>query len=326
MRGLADIMPLDRRALAALYRELALRQVPRILGLGDRQATSETHGCFDRAYWHYRSSDFPNAQQQQVSLLLAELCGTGSSYGDKAAVRGWCIASIDFWARIQHRDGSLDEAYPNERGYCATALTTAAVGQAVRALRLEPPREALARAGRWLASRRDPPVSNQVAGAALALLACSSLLDDRKLEAAGLGKVRSVLGAQDREGFFPEYGGADVGYQTLTLSFLGRIERGWSPPGLLASIHRGAAAVTGRLDARGRHETALNSRRTQFVYPCGLVVAGEWAALERHRAGLEAGLVLEPGWLDDRYVIWLATDYLLAARALEASETPGAGT
>ncbi len=56
-----------RDALAAA----ALAEIPKLLTLLDRTPTSATYGCFDRGYWHYRTSDFPSGMSQEFVLPLA---------------------------------------------------------------------------------------------------------------------------------------------------------------------------------------------------------------------------------------------------------------
>ena len=53
------------------YAELALPYIPRLLQLIDRNPYSPTYGCFDRAYWHYRTMDFPCGMSQEFVLPLA---------------------------------------------------------------------------------------------------------------------------------------------------------------------------------------------------------------------------------------------------------------
>lgn len=40
----------------------------------------------------------------------------GNIYKGKIKIRDWAIAGMDFWAKIQHKDGSFDEFYPNKGG------------------------------------------------------------------------------------------------------------------------------------------------------------------------------------------------------------------
>ena len=54
-----------------IYAESALRSVPRLLSLLDRNPLSPTSGCFHRDYWLYKTSDFPDAVRQFGAHALA---------------------------------------------------------------------------------------------------------------------------------------------------------------------------------------------------------------------------------------------------------------
>ena len=63
-------------ALRNLYLERALAAMPRLLGAIDRNPFRPTYGCFDRQYWHYRTSSFPSEMYQEGVLPLALVCAT----------------------------------------------------------------------------------------------------------------------------------------------------------------------------------------------------------------------------------------------------------
>ena len=46
-------------------------QIEKVLTLQDRNEFSNTYGCFDRNYWHYKTRDFPSAMSQEYTLVLA---------------------------------------------------------------------------------------------------------------------------------------------------------------------------------------------------------------------------------------------------------------
>lgn len=303
-------------ALAFIYRERALAQVPRILGLMDRRAESPTFGCADRAYWHYLAADFPNARFQEAVHLLALVhtlpIGT-HPFSGKPQLIEWANASAVFWAGRRHRDGSADEAYPFERSLCATAFSLLAVGEAWARLSLSP-QPAWERSARWLAAARPSSAANQSAAAALALAVWAELTRETRWRKASDAYAAAVMAQQSADGWYPEYGGPDAGYQSLTLSLLARLWRRTQDAALKRSLDRAAAWIDGAIGPTGQVDPAANSRQTSFLYPCGLAILGS-PALARHAAGIEQDKVLHPGWLDDRYVIQLATDYLLAAEA-----------
>src|SRR5215470_4487342 len=101
-----------------LFANEALALVPKILTLQDRNAHSPTYGCFDRAYWHYRTIDFPCGRAAELAWPLA-LAFTlpienNPCFGDPA-IREWAEAGLFFAARSAHGDGSCDDRFPFEK-------------------------------------------------------------------------------------------------------------------------------------------------------------------------------------------------------------------
>jgi hypothetical protein len=296
----------------------ALACVQRALGLEDRDAASPTYGCFDRPFWHYKLSDFPSAWFAAGAYFLAQVAtydlpGNGwTKHTDR--LREWSRAAVAFAAAQAHGDGSLAEVYPFERSYCATAFAGLHLGLAVARLGIEPPPE-LRRIGAWLAKARPTEAANQVAAAAAALAALG-----RAEAAAPL--LDRLLVMQQPSGAFPEYGGLDVGYQTVTLSCLAHLAA--LAPALAARIEpaaaKGVAAIAPLVRDDGTYEWRGTSRRTQFLYPHALVrFAPELA--KRFTVGLERERVITPLWLDDRYFLHAAVDFLDAARFVKERAT-----
>ena len=131
--------------LRHVYAEKALVQIPRLLGNQDRNAFSPTYGCFHRDYWLDKTSDFADAVRQfgvQSLALVYAYDFPGNIYIGQPKVRDWAIAGMNFWAAIQHSDGSFDEFYPYERGWVGpTAFTSFTVIEAFKILEGEIPQE-----------------------------------------------------------------------------------------------------------------------------------------------------------------------------------------
>ena len=295
------------------FRDLALGQAPRILGLGDRQKGSATFGCFDRAYWHYRFLDFPNARFQEAVLLLALLWHEnfpGNIYFANKKILEWADAAIHFWFKSRNRDGSVAEAYPFERSFCATCFTTFAITESLLLLDRRAP-ASLEITANWLARNNSPAVANQMAVAAIALDNCYRLTGVEQYRTAAQAKIETLLKSQDAAGYFPEYGGYDVGYSSITLSCLAHYQRKTRAANLLPAMQHAARFLEARVREDGTYSIEGTSRQTQFLYPYGLVVLRSDVA-RRLTNGLRANRVISPAWLDDRYIIQLTTDYLLA--------------
>ena len=283
----------------------------------DRDPDSDTFGCLDRAFWRYSVIDYPSAWFQLGLGYLAELWLAERRFRT-APFRRWLSAGVEFTLSQRNGDGSLVEVYPYERSFCATAFGALALTRVTRVLGLSPdPR--LGELGAFLADDRSSErPANQVAAAALALARLGELLGEPRFTSESERWQAHLLGRE--QGGLLEYGAFDAGYLTITLSVLARLEREF--PGRVDSA--ALAPALARLDAavgpEGRYDPSTMSRGTQFLFPLGLLCF-ESPVLERLAAGVAAGRTLVPAWLDDRYVAWLAADYLACANALRSEAT-----
>ena len=303
---------------------IAMESVPRALGLCDRGGESQTFGCLDRAYWNYRTTDIPNARMQEGALLFAlAMRQTGvpnNMFAGKQAMDQWALAAWKFWLARRNADGSVNEVYPFERSFCATSFTAAAFVETVLlaggGAQWEPAVTLARQTMEWLLENRNPDVANQMAASALALLGYSVITGEKRFARAAEKRRGEVLASASADGVFGEYGGLDVGYQTITMSALARymvIVGG--DAAVEAALVKSEKLVSPLLDEMGRPDPAENSRNTQFVYPYALALLKS-GSMERIMAGLRASASLNPAWMDDRYFIPLAIDYVLAEACL----------
>ena len=296
-----------------IYRKIVLTQAPRIMGFGDRRASSDTFGCFDRYYWHYKLHDMPNARFQETALLLALLFKydfTGNIFYNKQNVKEWAKAAINFWSRLRNRDGSLNEVYPYERSFCATSFSAYAITEAMLEADLGAGIE-LEKTGEWLMNNNNTDVSNQTAAAALALYNIHTITGDKRYEAAAKKKLELLAKSQYEDGFLKEYDGYDIGYQTLTISLLARYCKKNEDECARSVLTKALKAVGGRIRGDGSYDNTETSRSTEFLYPYGFTALRS-DVIKKHTKGLEENSVLNPGWMDDRYCAQLAVDYLQA--------------
>ena len=109
-------------------------------------------------------------------------------------------------------------------------------------------------------------------------------------------------------GFFPEYGGFDVGYSTITNSLLLSM-KGIEKLEAAKKVSEVNSKIEPLLDEYGNYDSTETSRHTQFLYPfCFLFSKNN--ILDRIQKGIQANRTISPLWLDDRYCIGLAIDYL----------------
>ena len=317
-----------------LFAREALRQIPKILTLQDRNPHSPTYGCFDRNFWQYKIIDFPSGMSQEFVWPLAlayDLPVPNNPYYQQAAIKTWVQAGILYAARSAHPDGSCDDYFPFERAGGAAAFSLLACLESYRRLALDCP-EALAffrlRAS-WLANHHESGrLTNHQALIVLCLMLAGTLLQTDEWHGAIAERLERVFSWQNPEGWFQEYEGCDPGYHTLTVSCLARIyelvetdsEKKY-PKGLL-DTQRLRQAVTDavRLTAHfvhpdGSYGGEYTSRNTYNFFPHGFELAGRWlpealSINDRFSKGLERGL--GACYADDHIVGHHTWNYLLA--------------
>jgi len=316
----------------------AYNLVPRVLGLIDRDPISYTYGCVDRHYWHYKTSDMANARLQDAGWLLAliyQVQVKGNRYYKKRKVAEWALACIQWWMKIQHRNGSFDEVYPYEYSFCATAFSTWWVAETLLELKkidlgfLEAERivsvqeeatiaERLERAGKWLMRNNNFEVGNQQAASIAALGAIYVITGKEEYLANAQKKLSRLISVQDSSGYYPEYAGSDIGYHSLTLTCLYSYKIHVQADSVLEqSLSRALDFLDARIHEDGRYEWTQTSRRTQYLYPYSLPASNTLSGkiiLERFLKGLNNDLTLRPSWIDDRFCTFFAIDFLRTYR------------
>jgi hypothetical protein len=294
-----------------IFSDIALAQVPRILGFIDRDPLSRTYGCCDRAFWHYKTMDFPNARFQEAALVLtlaSLLAPKEHPFYRSSSLDAHAMAAIAFWAKHVHRNGSVDESYPYERHFCATAFTLYAVSESVLIGEKKLPWD-LDHVGCFLIKNRNTDVSNQMACAAEALHNLFLLTGNKKFEVGSQEKIDQLLLMQNTRGAFCEYAGFDLGYDTITLSFLAGLHKKTKREDVKKSALRAIDHIAGHIEEDGYYAPGLMSRQTQFFYPYGFSYFAS-DLLTKVEKGLKNNVLLNPSWLDDRYCIPLTANYL----------------
>lgn len=264
----------------ALWNVLRLH-APRILTQMERDPDSPWAGCFDRDFWHYKMRDFSSMVLQQ-GLLVLQVMHRSSLPGNPLAgnprVREWIGAGLRFWASRQLRSGGFDEYYPRESGYPPAAFSLYAVGLLLREQGGRNVEPAVLRAVQgcvdWLLAHPERNTLNQEA-AGLAGLALAARLPGVRVDAVRLEeRLSAFFAAQSEEGWFPEYGGPDLGYLCVTLDCLWDYLEVTSDERALAAMRRAAGFMAWMLAPGGRLPVMANSRNTDYLAPYGLVRLG----------------------------------------------------
>ena len=311
------------------YAAKAIPQIARILSREDREPFSPTFGCFDRIFWHERAIDFPSAIAQFAVHALALAYAhpfPGSVYHKQAKVRDWVLAGVEYWTRIQKSDGSFDEFYPNERGWAGpTAFLLYAMLDSYRRLRSEFPRAleerfltACHRAARYLARWDEAGVlANHYAIALTAIYEAYLVFEDRALKAGFETHLRTFRGHCATEGWSLEYDGADPGYLSGTVSFLGKLYKVYPDPEIREVARRAIEFSSHFAYPNGFYAGTIGSRQTLHFYPHGYEVFGPemplaQAVADRMIEGLAEGKLVPPEIMCERYFIYRVPEFLLA--------------
>ena len=171
----------------------------------DRRPGSPTYGCSDRNYWHYKIVDFPCSMLQETALTLALLYSTkfkGNLYYGKNYTKKLALAQIVYWQKIQNRNGSFDEFFPNEQSYSATAFTLYSSCKTLQILSKngEFIRQTARKACEFLLGYGDPGASNQVAASIAAINLYSVLFNDKSYDERLNQLLHKLLESQSDEG------------------------------------------------------------------------------------------------------------------------------
>ncbi|HET6881303.1 MAG TPA: hypothetical protein VFI31_14170 [Pirellulales bacterium] len=267
--------------LRRLYAEAALAQVPRLLGAVDRNPFHDTYGCFDRQFWHYRTASFPSEMYQEAVLPLAFVYATpleGNGWFGQPRLKELAVAALRFSARASHRDGSCDDYYPFERALGAAVFSFQAATHAYELLELD---EAdivawFRRRAEWISGHQETgKLSNHHALAALGLARLAKITGETRWLAAAQERIRLVLAWQSSEGWFEEYGGADPGYQTVTIDALAKLRRLTGDEQLDEPLKRAVAFAHLFLHPDGSYGGEYGSRGTYHFYPHGFELLAE---------------------------------------------------
>jgi len=218
-----------------------------LLGAIDRNPYRPTYGCLDRQFWHYRTASFPSEMYQEGVLPLALVYAVdlpGNRWHRHQRVGQLAAAAMQFAAKSSHGDGSCDDYYPFERALGAAVFSFQASTHACQLLEVRDPQVLgwLHRRARWLMGHDEAGrLANHHALAALGLFRMAAISGEDAYRRAALERIEKVLAWQSAEGWFEEYGGADPGYQTVTLDSLAKCRPFLTDGRLEEPLRRGVA-------------------------------------------------------------------------------------
>jgi len=256
--------------------------LPRILSLIDRDETSASYGNCDRYHWAWGLIDFSNATFQGVTHGMARLWADGLwPYQTNEKIFISRINSIFLATKaITRRDGSLEEAFPNEGSYCVTALVAFDLLCTVDLLKSIINDRVLKS---WLNiinpligfliknSETHAIISNHLATAIAALVRWHQVANDEDALLKAELLLKLIFKHQSADGWFKEYEGADPGYQSLCVYYLSDVYIQKPDWDMLEPLRKSFKFLWYFAHPDGSFGGLYGSRCTRFYYPCGVL-------------------------------------------------------
>jgi len=307
------------------YYDMAIHQAERLMGQLNRNSGSKSYGCFDRQYWHYATVDFPGGRYQEGALFLWYLCSLKESpYHKSDNMIRYVNAAIEFWVRNLSATGSTSEWFPHENSFVATAFSAAAISEIVLRgkellSKVEYVMWGLERAARALNSRTELRVANQQSGCVYFFGNLYGLTKNSTYLEWANRKLGELKKLQDREGWFPEYGGPDLGYFTLMIDYLAKTLIIVKSELLHDMLRKAVGFVRHFMSDGLPWGGECFSRNTEYIIPSGFELLNRFHPeicdddfIYTMRKKISSGDVINISQLDDRYLLYNGYNYFQA--------------
>lgn len=258
------------------------KNLPRLLSLFDNDPSSKSYGLGDRYHWAWGLIDFANGTFQGAvhGLSLLWKSGLWPYDSDEETFLKRIDSIFQGTKEITRKNGSLEEAFPNEGSYCVTALVAFDSLCAIHYLENQVDTN---KKSDWLSiieplivylienDESHAFISNHLATAAAALYRWHQFkgcpLSLKKADTL----LKKIIDNQSEEGWYLEYEGPDPGYQSLCTYYLSDVYLITNKLDLLASLKKSADFLSHFLHPDGSFGGTYGSRSTRFYYPGGVV-------------------------------------------------------
>ena len=303
---------------------IALQSAPRALSLLDRNPFSESYGCFDKYYWHFKTRDFPSAPFQMGVEFLARLWRYSQEpWFQNPQLLQWIKASLAYTVKIQHKDGSFDEWYPNERGWAGPTsyvINALCAAYTLTEEHLEDNlknslQNSFLKAAKFLLKRNEGDIlSNHFALFLLSLHRVHQITGDQKLKTQLESHLEKFSSHTSKEGWSLEYNGADFSYELATLGFLGRIHEKFPHPLLENYAEKSFQFLSWFFYPDGSFGGGVGSRETVHLYPYAVKYWSRTIPIAKsvlyHLTEQKSFQKLTPFDQDDHYLFYRLSEYL----------------
>lgn len=202
-----------------VYIEIINEGIQRLLEFQDIKQRSLTEGCFFYPYWRNKRENYVNSRWQESVLSL-------SWYFNKfnnEEIWDRIIKAIDFWCKLQQKNGAFPEFSRYDRSFSATAFSTLAIINSLNLINYSKEKwlDCIKKSCNYLIRNNDYIFIRNEMAASLALLKAGEYFHDPNYLMESERKLNFVLKSQSQKGYFLERNIFDLSYNSLILDLLG---------------------------------------------------------------------------------------------------------
>ena len=272
---------MSRLKIKNIFNEVLSYNQSRLINLYNLDPISETYGIGDRKFWAWKTIDFPNSTFQSGVTSLAISILKGNSY-DLEFYLKLIDGIVHAIGKTSNKNFSLNESFPNENSYCVTALVAFDVLFSIDILKdvLTPKKKdeyikIVSPHITYLKEHEEKHafISNHLATAAAALYFWTHLTKKDEIEYQNI--LNKIYSRQSSEGWYTEYEGPDIGYQTLCTHYLSAIYLKSKNEQLGNSLKKSLRYLRYFLHPDHTIGGLYASRNTEVYYPGGICALSE---------------------------------------------------
>lgn len=311
----------------------AIRALPRLLLMIDKNPYSKTYGSFDRSFWHYRTMDFPCGMSQEFCLPLALAYKYDlpyNRYHGRDRMRELAMAGVEYGIKSSYPDGTTDDYFPFERAMGALVFSLYAMTETCLELDEKPAHllDFFATRGNWLLNHNETgQLANHQAFAALALYNVYLLTGDSRYKKGSDDFRDLTLSWGKSEGWFQEYEGADPGYHSCSIAFFGKLWKKSNDEKIKEALLKAVDFAHNFMHPDGSYAGEYGSRNTFHFYPHGFELMAPFSqkAAEIADSFLHLGAPMRKRYYndDDRMAAHYVHDWIYSWLDYYKKDRPG---
>ena len=143
------------------------------------------------------------------------------------------------------------------------------------------------------------------------------LTKDIKYKLGAAKKLKEILRKQNKEGWFSEYGGADIGYLSLSIDYLAKYYQKTKDKNLLFALKKAVNFIKYFVLPNQSFGGEIGSRNTEYMVPHGFEILSKNIPDARIisnfiKRSINDKTTISPTTIDDRYLLFNGYTYLQA--------------